>query len=383
MRVLVPGTNKRGLVKGWLLTSTGEQLENTATPTYRFGGWTIYWDADLQKEIFSSRITDHNGGPVSSHIFGGRIMPVDIIGDWREEIIASPVPGEFRVYTTDLPAMDRRPCLMQEHNYRMRMAANAMGYPTEALLPYDLESEAPNLNGTFIDGKSLSPDYLQLVVVASRHAPLKGTLTIALPEGVEADLTSFEVDLKPGERMVKHIALNASKRVPKTARFTLLCDNGTKLNGQVLLWFTQNATPTGYFAEAEAFTAQTGGEVHIRDDKKGVRGKAISHWDNAGHALTWTITVPADGTYHFIVRYCTPNVVSRKLTIDGQSQGIFQFPYTGGFGDRPFDWTFFTASTKGKPLVLSLKAGSHTITLENTDDQGMNLDYLGFVKATK
>ncbi len=381
MHVLEPGTNKRGLVKGWLLTSNGEQLENTSTPTYRYGSWTIYWDADLQKEIFSRRITDHNGGPVSSHIFNTMILIADVIGDWREEIIASPIPGEFRVYTTDLPAMDRRPCLMQEHNYRMRMVANAMGYPTEALLPYDLESEAPNLNGTFIDGKGEAPDCLQFVVVASRHAPLKGTLSFAFPKGVEGDITFFDVNLKPGDRMVKRVTLTARNRTNSPVRFALHCSDGRLLKGQVLLWLAQSIMPTGFFAEAEAFTGQTGGDAHIRDDKKGVQGKAISHWDNVGHALTWEVSIPADGNYNFIVRYSTPHGASRKLKIEGQELGTFFFPPSGGFGEHSFDWTIFTPTAKGKPITLPLKAGKHTILLENADGKGLNLDFLGFVKA--
>ena len=380
MHILEPGTNKRGLIKGWLMSSDGQKLENTEKPTYRFGRWTIYWDADLQKELISGRISDHNGAPVTPHIYGGMVLVADILGDWREEIIASPVPGEFRVYTTDLPAMDRRPCLMQEHNYRMRMAANAMGYPTEALLPYDLESEAPNLNGTFIEGKGQSPDTLQLVVVASRHEALKGILSITLPNGVEGDLAAFGVDLKPGERTVKRIALKSKSPINKPARFTLTCQDGKALKGQVLLWLEKRTLPTGFFAEAEAFTAQVGGEVHIRDDKGGVRGKAISHWDNAGHALTWEVTLPADGTYSIQVRYSTPNGASRKLTIDGNEIGVFSFAPSGGFGDNPYEWATFTAKRDGNLFAIPLKAGKHAIQLENTDGKGLNLDFLGFVK---
>ncbi len=381
MHILEPGTNKRGLVKGWLMTADGRTLENTETPTYRFGRWTIYWDADLQKEIFGGKITDHNGGPVSDHSFGGMVLIADIIGDWREEIIASPINGEFRIYSTDLPAMDRRPCFMQEHNYRMRMAANAMGYATEALPPYDLESESHNLNGTFIDGKDKGGNEIQLVVVASRHEPLKGTVAMQLPASVTCDTMSFDVDLKPGERMVKRIKLLSDKRFHGPVRFVLTRPDGRQLKGQVLIQIAANGMPKGYFAEAEAFTAQNGGDVHIRDDKPGVHGKAISHWDDKGLSLTWEVSVPTDGNYVFAACYCNPNGARRRLTIDGRDIGVFTFAGSGGFGETPYEWTLFTVNRdNGKPYVFPLKAGKHVVQLENMDGKGMNLDYVGFMK---
>ena len=51
----------------------------------------------------------------------------DILGDWREEIITS-VPGELRIYSTTIPATDRRTCLMQDPIYRIDVAHAAMGY---------------------------------------------------------------------------------------------------------------------------------------------------------------------------------------------------------------------------------------------------------------
>ena len=44
-------------------------------------------------------------------------MIADLYGDWREEIITA-LPGEIRIYTTNLPAKDRRTTLMQDGIYR-------------------------------------------------------------------------------------------------------------------------------------------------------------------------------------------------------------------------------------------------------------------------
>ena len=51
--------------------------------------------------------------------------------------------------------------------------------------------------------------------------------------------------------------------------------------------------------------------MKIRGDKKGTRGKAISHWDDKGHALSWQFTVPKTGQYDLVVRYCTPKTKER------------------------------------------------------------------------
>ena len=45
----------------------------------------------------------------------------DILGDWREEIITY-TSGELRIYTTIIPATDRRVCLMQDPLYRIDVA---------------------------------------------------------------------------------------------------------------------------------------------------------------------------------------------------------------------------------------------------------------------
>jgi hypothetical protein len=51
----------------------------------------------------------------------------DIYGDWREEIITS-YGSELRVYSTAIPAADRRVTLMQDRIYRADVAHVAMGY---------------------------------------------------------------------------------------------------------------------------------------------------------------------------------------------------------------------------------------------------------------
>ena len=54
-------------------------------------------------------------------------MIADLIGDWREELVTVS-PGELRIYSTQIPASDRRICLMQNHLYRSDVAHRSMGY---------------------------------------------------------------------------------------------------------------------------------------------------------------------------------------------------------------------------------------------------------------
>jgi rhamnogalacturonan endolyase len=65
----------------------------------------------------------------------------DVLGDWREEIITS-LPGELRIYTTTVPAADRRVTLMEDPIYRLDAAVAAMGYYAAPMLSYDMASQA-------------------------------------------------------------------------------------------------------------------------------------------------------------------------------------------------------------------------------------------------
>jgi rhamnogalacturonan endolyase len=111
--------------------------------TWRFGPRVAYWDADPQREIlWRGRISDYGGKTHEPRIEGSVVAVVDLLGDWREEIVTS-VPGELRIYTTTIPAADRRVCLLQDPLYRMDVVVAAMGYYQVPMLSYDLASQKP------------------------------------------------------------------------------------------------------------------------------------------------------------------------------------------------------------------------------------------------
>ena len=113
----------------WLYTATGQRIGKE-----RIGGlnpWSLWWDADPQKELlYDRRIRDYRGKTwVDLAGMRRNAFVADILGDWREELIAS-FPGEIRIYTTTIPADTRRTCLMQDRHYRTYVATSGSGYHT-------------------------------------------------------------------------------------------------------------------------------------------------------------------------------------------------------------------------------------------------------------
>jgi len=116
---------ERDFPKRWLYSASGELIafleKESLTPR------PLWWDADPQKEVITGKAIQDWNGPAIQAIEGRVIAVMDCLGDWREEVIAC-VPGELRIYSTTIPAQDRRPCLLEDHQYRMGVAAQTMGY---------------------------------------------------------------------------------------------------------------------------------------------------------------------------------------------------------------------------------------------------------------
>jgi rhamnogalacturonan endolyase len=104
----------------------------------------VYWDADAQRELIRKRdIIDLDGTRQDApRVEGNIIAVVDLIGDWREEILTS-VGGEFRVYSTTIPAADRRVTLLRDPIYRNAVTHASMAYYQVPTLTYDMASTPP------------------------------------------------------------------------------------------------------------------------------------------------------------------------------------------------------------------------------------------------
>lgn len=215
----------------WLFSSDGRLLKSGTVLDFGFGVPSAWWDADLQRELMRGRAIDYEGGTVSAEISGSLVLVADVIGDWREEVLTT-VNGELRIYTTPIPAMDRRVCLMQDTPYRMRTMMNAMGYYQTPILSYVPDALSPNLNLTVMkDGKR---NVCRVVAVAPLSRGLKGTLTLTSPKDIKLAQHRLAVDLAPGKRLIVPIAFEGKPGTRgELIRAALTEADGTVLNGSV------------------------------------------------------------------------------------------------------------------------------------------------------
>lgn len=128
--------NVGGLRRG----DTGEFISKHKPNSCNF---TLYWDADPLAELldhvsiskwnWQTEKTDlllKAEGVVSNNgTKGNPCLSGDILGDWREEVIwASEDQTELRIYSTTIPATDRRPTLMNDRQYRLAIAWQNVAY---------------------------------------------------------------------------------------------------------------------------------------------------------------------------------------------------------------------------------------------------------------
>jgi hypothetical protein len=142
---------KAGSTSKYLLSAKGKMLATDKdVPGCR--NW-IFWDADKVRENIISpgyensmwdrfesqkiSIVKYKGDTISNNIEGSVIMMADIQGDWREELLTV-LPGELRIYSTSIPATDRRVCLMQDAFYRSEIVHRSMGYEQSPVTSYYL-----------------------------------------------------------------------------------------------------------------------------------------------------------------------------------------------------------------------------------------------------
>ena len=105
----------------------------------------VWWDGDLLRELLNGVTIskwDYENGR-ETNIFDGRnegvasnngskstpCLSADILGDWREELIArTPDSRELRIYTTTIPTEHRLYTLMHDPIYRLSIAWQNVAY---------------------------------------------------------------------------------------------------------------------------------------------------------------------------------------------------------------------------------------------------------------
>jgi len=134
--------SKGGSSDRYLFSADGRPLgKREDVPPCR--NWA-FWDGDLVREMVvgggrgrGGAIAKYKGPTLASGIEGSVMMIADILGDWREEVVTA-LPGELRIYSTSIPAADRRTCLMQDPVYRADVAHRSQGYDQSAVTGYYL-----------------------------------------------------------------------------------------------------------------------------------------------------------------------------------------------------------------------------------------------------
>jgi rhamnogalacturonan endolyase len=188
----------------WLIAADGTIIRQGKDVDFSFGVPCAWWDADLQREMLRGRMINYDGGSASRAISGSIMQVADVIGDWREEVICTE-NGELRIYTTRIPALDRRECLMQDEGYRMRVTMNAMGYEQTPTLSYLPAARSLNVNLTVITENEKK--YCRAVIQAALDQGYQGSVRLQPPIGIRIAESSLDVDLKPGEMLVKNFEI--------------------------------------------------------------------------------------------------------------------------------------------------------------------------------
>jgi rhamnogalacturonan endolyase len=349
-----------------------------------------YWDADLQREIVTGgKLVKYPTTDPVGRIEGSVVIVADILGDWREEVLTT-IGNEMRIYTTTIPARDRRVTLLQDRIYRNNVAHTTMGYIQGPTTSYCL------------DQSGVVPLRLSLSFDSAVLDPGKSvTGTVRLTSLAKAADTEVELSAPAGVKIEpSRVKLSATTGKPAVAavKLTRVDDPGERLDQRVVevnitagsaslkleckagLRITDQPVPGGIALEAEAMGAQGGGEVKVRTDKIGPRGACISHWDNAGHWFSWKFKVEEEGDYQLALRYCIDRDVSRKITLDGEAPFEARFPSSGGLSANANEWRHAFVLSGKDPRVFRLKKGEHTLRMENGDGQPMNLDYAVWLK---
>lgn len=115
--------------RNWIFWDADKLRENIVSPGYEHS----MWDRFAVKKV---EINKYKGDKLFE-AEGSVIMIADIQGDWREELITI-LPGELRIYSTTIPANDRRVCLMQDPFYRLEVVHRSMGYEQSPVTSYYL-----------------------------------------------------------------------------------------------------------------------------------------------------------------------------------------------------------------------------------------------------
>jgi rhamnogalacturonan endolyase len=134
-----PGYEMWGSAAAGLLNGQGERIADAPTSVNH----AVWWDADPLRELqdgitiakwdwntstlvpllTATDAASNNGTKANAS------LTADILGDWREEVIWRAADNNsLRIYSTTIPATNRMYTLMHDHQYRLAIAWQNVGY---------------------------------------------------------------------------------------------------------------------------------------------------------------------------------------------------------------------------------------------------------------
>ncbi|MDB5327191.1 MAG: Cna B-type [Phycisphaerales bacterium] len=133
-----------------------------------------------------------------------------------------------------------------------------------------------------------------------------------------------------------------------------------------------NVTPTTTMT-LQAETAALSGGTTVATSWAGYSGTGYADYAGNGSAVQWTFTRAAAGSANLAFRFANGSTTNRPLTIlvNGVSVGTVAFPATG-------NWTTWLTTS---PLLVTLKAGTNTLSAIAGSATGANVDLLTLTDA--
>ena len=213
--------------------------------------------------------------------------------------------------------------------------------------------------------------------------------------GADSDLTSLVVTFSDGTNsVISTPSGNGSLEVDLSALdgdivATLVVQDEESNTADVATNFTLGEAPVGNdgtetvntvtYAIYEAENAELiGGPVIVSDtsDERGQRGGEFVDFDGTGdQSITWTVSVPAAGTYGIDILYALAGGKAPRpatLSVNGEEQGTLAFAPNSN--DAETLWGPQSAQ-------VELNAGTNTITMTVPEANGANIDYLRITQA--
>lgn len=344
----------------------------------------IYWDGDLLDELFDGRydktskaynprITKPNAtltGTTKTWTIGSLSNPVqkayacnttkgtaclqaDLFGDWREEVVLwdGENSSDLLIYTTTIATDYRVPCLMQDHNYRMAIAWQNVGYNQPPHLGYYLPDRFSTAGVITVSEGAPS----QSLEIGYAIAPISGSydkattvVATGLPEGVKLDVDqsaqTFVISGTPTTPGTYKVVLSTKGGDPETSmEFTITVSEAVQLDKVAYFSFEEVGPSVTNHIFGTAAASGTSALASVA----GVAGNGVSF----------------DGTNHLIqAAYPEMQMGTKDFTLEMWFNSTDDAAYIFHKGSMAKD---DTKNTSGNWIGLELKGGNLKFAIDD------------------